>query len=971
MNSPQPSSEETLFASALALPAAERDAFLAEACAGDAALRARITALLGADAAARSFMESPPAADLASAMTRQAPRVADAAVGDRIGRYKLLQKIGEGGCGIVYMAEQQEPVVRRVALKVIKLGMDTKEVIARFEAERQALALMDHPNIARVLDGGATDTGRPFFVMELVRGVPITKFCDEQNLATAKRLELFTSVCHAVQHAHQKGIIHRDLKPSNILVTLHDGVPVPKVIDFGIAKATQGRLTDSTVFTAFEQFIGTPAYMSPEQAEMSGLDIDTRSDIYSLGVLLYEFLTGRPPFDPNTLLNAGLDEIRRIIREVDPPRPSTRLSTLANADQSTIARQRGLGAAQLSTLLRGDLDWIVMRCLEKDRTRRYDTATALAADISRHLLNEPVAARPPSAGYRLRKLVRRHRVAVLAGTAIFLVLVVGTLVSVNQALRASREATRAGISEQLARSEATTSRAIRDFLTEDLLRQSSAQAQTDSDYPPNPDLKLKEALDRAAAKVGDRFVGQPLTEAAVRSVMGDAYTNLGDFAEAKTQLEASLRLRSQQLGPEHPDTLASMHALLGMLHNLGRFAEMVPLAKRTIELRAKILGQEHPDTLRSMHWLVTAYFDLGQFAEMETLAARTLGLQKRVLGLEHRDTLATMGKIAEGLSKRDLATQALALRSEIFEIQKRLHGEEDLRTAGAMHSLAIAQLEAGHAAESAALHTRTIELQRRLLGAEHPNTVTSMARLAVSLRVLKRYREAEAVAAETLTIRTKIYGREHPRTLQSMVILASALRASGQMEKFEQLAIETLEIKRRVLGADHPDTLGSMLHVADASWHFGRREESEKLRRQVWEIRRRVLGPDHPNTLTALRSLASTLVDEGKADEAVSVLRELTALQAKQSPAPSTLTTDQAELGITLAFLGRFFEAEPLLLQAADSLQQTEAPEKQRRRVAETLIHLYMNTGKPEEAARWQTRVDDFKSKQSEKQAGK
>ncbi|MBI5771001.1 MAG: serine/threonine protein kinase [Verrucomicrobia bacterium] len=414
MNDPRPT-DETLFAAALERPPAERTAFLDDACAGDAALRARIEALLRAHDDAAQVMATSAFAGTEETRPMFVPAEKP---GDVIGRYKLLQKIGEGGCGIVYMAEQQEPVVRRVALKVIKLGMDTREVVARFEAERQALALMDHPNIARVLDGGATGAGRPFFVMELVRGVPITKYCDEQNLATAARLELFTSVCHAVQHAHQKGIIHRDLKPSNILVTLHDGRPVPKVIDFGIAKATQGKLTDATLFTAFEQFIGTPAYMSPEQAELSGLDIDTRSDIYSLGVLLYELLTGRPPFDPKTLLAAGLDEIRRIIREVDPPRPSTRLSTLADADQSTIARQRATAPAHLSTILRGDLDWIVMRCLEKDRLRRYENADHLALDVERHLRDEPVTARPPTLAYRIGKFVRRRKSAIVAAVAV-------------------------------------------------------------------------------------------------------------------------------------------------------------------------------------------------------------------------------------------------------------------------------------------------------------------------------------------------------------------------------------------------------------------------------------------------------------------------------------------------------------------------------------------------------------------------
>jgi WD40 repeat protein/serine/threonine protein kinase len=442
--------EKEIFEQAIDLRPEERQRFLLQACGADSGLLARVQELLGAFDQAEGFLADGPTRQGAKSQPAGENRTPGVGGeeratcltqhdGDRVGRYKLLQKIGEGGCGVVYMAEQLEPVRRRVALKVVKLGMDTKQVIARFEAERQALAVMDHPNIARVLDAGATETGRPYFVMELVRGMRIIQFCNERQLSLRERLDLFIQVCHAIQHAHQKGIIHRDIKPSNILVTLNDGVPVPKVIDFGIAKATQGNLTDKTLFTLFEQFLGTPAYMSPEQAEVRGVDIDTRSDIYSLGVVLYELLTGRTPFDSQALLQRGIEELILTLRQVEPLRPSTRVSTLALADLQTVARSQQCEVPKLVHSLRGDLDWIVMKCLEKDRSRRYDTANGLAMDLQRYLRNEPIIARPPSATYRFQKLVRRNKLAAAAGAFTSLALSIGVAAVIFIQHRANRE----------------------------------------------------------------------------------------------------------------------------------------------------------------------------------------------------------------------------------------------------------------------------------------------------------------------------------------------------------------------------------------------------------------------------------------------------------------------------------------------------------------------------------------------------
>jgi len=408
----------------------ERSTYLARVCGGDVCLRQEVESLLQMENKVGDFLESP---ILDPGMTLDESPLAEGP-GTVIGRYKLLEKIGEGGMAVVYMAEQKEPIRRKVALKIIKLGMDTKSVIARFEAERQALAMMDHPNIAKVLDAGATDTGRPYFVMELVKGASITNSCDANNLSTTERLELFVCVCRAVQHAHQKGIIHRDIKPSNVMVTLHDGTPVPKVIDFGIAKAVNRQLTEKTLFTRYAQIIGTPAYMSPEQAEMSGLDIDIRTDVFSLGTLLYELLTGGPPFDSEYLLSKGYEEMRRIIREEEPTKPSTKISTLGEA-LIDVAKYRKTSPDALQKLIRTDLDWIVMKTLEKDRSRRYDSVSEFAADIRRHLSHEPVLAGPPSTLYRVRKFIQRHRMLVTASTAVAAAVIIGLVISTSLYLR--------------------------------------------------------------------------------------------------------------------------------------------------------------------------------------------------------------------------------------------------------------------------------------------------------------------------------------------------------------------------------------------------------------------------------------------------------------------------------------------------------------------------------------------------------
>jgi serine/threonine protein kinase len=611
--------EEELFAAALALPAAEHAIYLKRECGGDAGLLARVEALLRAHGEVGDFLEAPA---VPGAVRDIKALPADDANGTRIGPYKLLQKIGEGGCGVVYMAEQEEPIRRRIALKVIRLGMDTKEVIARFEAERQALALMDHPNISRVFDAGATDAGRPFFAMELVRGVKITDYCDQNNLSTAGRLNLFIQVCHAIQHAHQKGIVHRDIKPSNILVTLQDGEPVPKVIDFGIAKATQGRLTDRTLFTAFEQFIGTPAYMSPEQAQLSSVDVDTRSDIYSLGVLLYELLTGRTPFETKELLQAGLDEIRRHIREVEPPKPSTRLSTLEAAALTATAHHRATEPPKLLHLIRGDLDWIVMRCLEKNRARRYETANGLAMDLQRHLANETVEARPPSTAYLLQKLLARHRLVFGAAAAIAAALLAGIAVSTRQAVRATH-------AELAARQEAEAQRqlAVDRLRAEQAARQETERQKTLAEQERNRAQDAEKlAADRLQAELAARREAeQQKVLADQQRVFAEQERNRAQDAEKAAQTEAARSARAARL-------------MQDMLKGAGPHVALVSdpkLLHRILDHTARVLLAEPEGAARSelRDGLTAVYYDLGDYATSTAFGGKWVGKDHPPLAL--------------------------------------------------------------------------------------------------------------------------------------------------------------------------------------------------------------------------------------------------------------------------------------------------------------------------------------------------
>jgi serine/threonine protein kinase/tetratricopeptide (TPR) repeat protein len=754
---------ETIFAQALSLPPEQRAAYLVQFTHGNPELRRRVESLLQSYEDG-NFLEGAASPQLRD--SRPTTVSVTEKPGDTIGRYKLLQQVGEGGCGVVYMAEQVEPVRRRVALKIIKLGMDTRSVIARFEAERQALAMMDHLNIAKVLDAGATATGRPYFVMELVRGVKITEYCDEAKLSMHARLHLFIQVCAAIQHAHQKGIIHRDIKPSNILVSVNDGVAVPKVIDFGIAKATGGQLlTDKTVFTAFEQFIGTPAYMSPEQALISNVDIDTRSDIYALGVLLYELLTGKTPFNTDELLDIGLDEMRRTIREQEPPRPSTRLSTLPGQDLSTTAQRRGLEAPKLVTEVRGDLDWIVMKCIEKDRSRRYETANGLIADIHRHLNNEPVAARPPSKLYRLGKTVRRNKLGFTAAAAVTAALVTGLGVSSwmflkekdarARAVTAEQQANRARVNESLLRQqaeanekkasiEAQKNRQVTHFL-EDMLKGVGPSVALGRDT-----RMLREILDKTADRVSKDLQDQPDVEAEIVNDIGEVYHALGQYEKAEQMHRRALATLVSLRGREHLDVARSLHNLGATLRAELQQGGAEVAYRDALQIRKKLLGNEHVDVADSLSGLGMTRQNRGYSSEAETFLREALAMKQKLLPPEHPSIAASLFDLGQCLLRSGKSLEAEPLLREALAIQRKVWGNDDLRVASVLGKLGVALANQGNLVEAKAVQQEALVRNRTLFGREHPAVADSLGELALVLQRQGSFEGIEALFREEL-----------------------------------------------------------------------------------------------------------------------------------------------------------------------------------------------------------------------------
>jgi serine/threonine protein kinase len=863
---------EAVFNGAMNKPTvAERAAYLDEACADDADLRQRVEALLASHDASVSFLALPDPVGATHADTPLSERP-----GTRIGRYKLLQQIGEGGFGVVFMAEQEHPVRRTVALKVIKLGMDTKQVIARFEAERQALALMDHPNIAKVLDGGSTESGRPYFVMELVRGTPLNEYCDKHQLDTRSRLILFAQVCQAVQHAHAKGIIHRDLKPTNVLVTLNDsGKPVPKVIDFGIAKAVSQRLTEKTLFTEFRQLIGTPQYMSPEQAHCGELDVDTRSDVYTLGVLLYELLTGSTPLDGQELRSKAFAEMQRMIRETEPPAPSTRLNTLAVPTLSSVAASRSIEPGKLGRLVRGELDWIVMKALEKERDRRYQTPSGLARDIERYLADEAIEACPPSALYRLRKLGRRYRMPLRVAAAFMLLLFAATVVSTWQAIRATAEKNRAD--EQTA-----IAQAVNDFFNQDVLGQASPNNQATPQTAPERDLKVRDALDRAAERIAGRFVNQPLVEAAIRHTVGESYLDLGQLQKAERQLNEALRLRRKGLGDNHPDTTKTMSKLGHVYRAQSRIDEAEAMYQNALKGRRKAHGERDASTLDAMVSLATIYSVRGKYGEAEKLCLRVLQVNREEHREQHDSTLYAMNALSGvyGLLGQNEKAERILL---------------DL-----------------------------IDLTREVKGAQHPTMFINMENLVSVYQEQGRPAEAEKACRKLLDNFSSIYGSSDPRTLRALVRLAEIKAQQGQLSEAEDFLLRAEEERRKL----PPELKGGELAntIADAYSDIGNYDKAKPILQEVLDAHSHTLDPHHPQTLVASVRLLRVKLSQGQLSEAEVSLAEAEGEWHKLPPEQK-----EPQLAALIAdtygrMMRQHAKAEPIALELVELQRQASGP---------------------------------------------
>jgi serine/threonine protein kinase len=892
------------FEAALDVNTEQRSAFLAKLNSDDPSLRSEVEALLAEDAL--------------QAKTPPSPVGAATLAGKRIGGYQLVRVVGDGGMGVVFEAEQEKPR-RVVALKVIKPGFASAELLRRFERESQVLARLQHPGIAQIYEAGSADTGfgpQPYFAMEFIHGVPLRDYAETHQLSARQRLELMAKVCDAVEHAHQRGIIHRDLKPGNVLV---DEARQPKILDFGVARVTDSDMQASRQ-TDVGQLIGTLAYMSPEQTTADPLELDTRTDVYALGVILYELLSNRLPYQ----LSHQLPEAVRAIREEDP----TRLSSISRA-------------------YRGDVETIVTKALEKDRGRRYSSAAALATDIRRHLADEPIMARPASMTYQLQKFARRHKGLVLATAAVFATLVAGVIVSTTEAVKARR-------AEQ-------TAQAVNDFLQNDLLAQATANAQASPTTKPDPELKVRTVLDRAAAKIGGKFDRQPDVEASIRDAIGQAYQGLGLYAEAHTQLERTLALQRRVLGAENPTTLKTLNLLGWTAFLQSKFPEAETLLNQSLKSWRRVLGAANPGTLGAMSKLGSVYRSQGKYAQAETLLSQTLEIQRHTLGPEHEDTLVSMIGLASVYSDQGKYSQAEALDSQTLEIFRRVSGPEHPDTLYCMNNLARDYLYQGKYPQTEALFSETMETRRRVLGPEHPDTLISMNNLANVYWAQGKYMQAEALYSQTLDIQRRVVGPEHRSTLMTTSNLAVVYGLQGKYAQAEALFSQALAMQIRVLGREHPITLFTLAESAFLFQRQGNYELAQSYGAQALAGRRHRLGSEHPDTMDSAADLALAYISQRKFIDAEPLAREAMGLYQRKQPQNWQRFHAESLLGASLAGQKKYAEAEPLLVEGYEGMAaRKEQIDVENRyhldRAHEWLVQLYRAWGKPDKSAEWRSR---------------
>jgi serine/threonine protein kinase/tetratricopeptide (TPR) repeat protein len=819
--------------------------------------------------------------------------------GDEIGPYRLVRRLGEGGMGVVWLAEQQAPIRRRVALKIIKQGMDTRQVVARFETERQVLARLDHPHIARVYDAGVTNRGRPYFVLEYVPGVPITEYCDEHRLSVAERIALFLEVCEGVQHAHRNAIIHRDLKPHNVLVAVQEDRPVPKIIDFGVAKATDQTHAEHTIFTQLGQMVGTPEYMSPEQAAMSSLDIDTRTDLYSLGVLLYELLTGHLPFDSHELRQQSIDEIRRRIREDEPPLPSARVSRLGD-ETRVVARSQRSSPGKLISQLRGDLDWIVMKALDKDRNRRYGSPTELADDLRRHLNDEPVLASPPSLLYRGRKFVRRHTVGVAFATVTALLLVILAVTSTLQAGRIARERDRAN-------AEAESARQVSEFLV-GLFRVSEPGENRGSA------ITAREILDAGVARVRLDLAGQPATRATMMRTMGRVYTELSLFGEAESLLREAVALGAADPAVDRREHARGLYELAKLCAWTDRDAEAEELARRSLALREAALGREHPEVAESLNALGIALEHQGRLDAAAAAHERALRIREQAFGSDSEEVAITVHNLAIVHYFRGDLAAAERLYRRAADLELARGGRLNHGYATSLHTLAIVYQDQGRLDEALALEQDALAIREEVLGPDHHHVALSLCTLGSILRELGRPAEGEAPGRRALAIGETTLGFDHPETAWMRHNLVQTLAASGDLDRAAavlEAALGPLEaMDEPLLVAGELDQLGTVRRQQ------GRLDEAAALHERAMDLAVRTAGLDDPAVGLALANLARVRMAQQRHVEAEDAFAQATIILAdRRGPADRDRLDALRDYADLLRRMGRPDDAAAILAE--------------------------------------------------------